>query len=78
MNEWTTNKPTQEGWYWVYELERSGHFRFLAQATRRCGSCPLIIHVGRSKYSVNEFTYFIGPLPEPEFPVTPATKESHD
>jgi hypothetical protein len=52
--EWTTNPPTQEGWYWV--CVEDGHI----SAT--------FIHNGADPKLMGDNVYWLGPLPVPEPP----------
>lgn len=67
--EWTTEQPTELGWYWVYD----GFDFYMAELLRPelVESFAFIISIDGKRYQVHSFTHFIGPLPEPELPEPP-------
>lgn len=58
--EWTTNQPTQEGWYWA---KHEDYGKSIVMVIKGEGSvaCDLLL-------SLEGFTHWLGPLPEPEAP----------
>jgi len=62
LMEWTTEKPTQDGFYWVW----NGHERNMAEVIKDGTQFQVWIEDGWCR--PDKFTHFIGPLPEPEPP----------
>lgn len=60
--QWTTEKPTKEGWYWTYD----GEFTILALVDNYWGY--LSAHVEANTIDLDKFTHWMGPLLEPEPP----------
>ena len=67
LMEWTTEKPTQEGWYWTWD----GYTRFMVEITIPDPRKPLVFvaMLDGEEYGMSAITHFIGPLPEPEPPL---------
>jgi hypothetical protein len=66
--EWTTDKPTKQGWYWVY---RKYNLVLMADVTEF--SLPdLQIMIGDIQWGFEDFTHFMGPIPQPPPPTISA------
>lgn len=62
--EWTTEPPTQDGWYWTVEANDI----FIVEVSK-IGSRMIVNYFGTLEESrVDEFTYWLGPLPIPDPP----------
>lgn len=62
--EWTTTPPTVEGWYWVKE---KGNGFTMAFVKYKRGHFEIWID-GEYRNDYEEYTHWLGPLPEPEPP----------
>ena len=71
MMNWTTDKPTEPGWYWFREKRAKGGFFVATMAF-----CKLYDNFGmritspgnsnKAIENVREGSLFAGPIPEPE------------
>ncbi len=62
--EWTTEAPTQEGWYWVKREDK----KEIVQVYKLDGSFYAWTTMDERDHDLNEFTMWLGPLPVPEKP----------
>ena len=64
--EWTTEKPTDTNWYWVWDGKEVN----LAHINQHEGikDYPFKVWIADTPYHINEFTYFMGPIAIPEPP----------
>ena len=60
-DKWTTDKPTQEGYYWAWDGATVDmvDIRMLGE---------LVAFIEDIEYELDEFTHWIGPLEKPEPP----------
>ena len=64
VDEWSTDSPTEDGWYWVYDGEDMG----IKDCTLKHGE--VVVWFGIQFRPVSEYSHwhFLGPLPKPEPP----------
>jgi hypothetical protein len=79
--EWTTEPPTQVGYYWVYNKDIGRTWAFMvevhavgAENTKLANELVARDSFGRRDRPLSEFTHWLGPLPMPE----PPTEESEN
>jgi hypothetical protein len=71
--QWTTDKPTEPGFYWVFRETNEGYpfqtcARILRYATPRRIEYFVFIPGAEGGQSLDTFTQFMGPLPVPVAP----------
>lgn len=66
--EWTDETPTQLGWYWVWDGETID----MAEVAYWSFDDHYSIMIGDIQWDLNDFTHFIGPIPQPEPPTISA------
>ncbi len=61
--KWTTDKPTEPGWYWVRDGQQ------IEMVDLELDSGTLVVYaVDDDHHTVDEYSHWFGPLPQPEPP----------
>ena len=69
MFEWTTAKPTQEGWYWVRKGDRTGWKNRITKVSRNNRGELCVTDLLVQNLPIEELDYgyqWAGPIPEPK------------
>lgn len=64
--EWTTEKPKDVGFYWVWHTQHSITVN-IAHISR--GKSGLFVVIYDTKFLLDDFTHFMGPVSIPDPPV---------
>jgi hypothetical protein len=70
---WTTEPPTQEGWYWAL-VDRKNPTPSIVHVVSAFSHGKLFIEIGREEEPLDWYSHWLGPLPVPE----PPTEESEN
>lgn len=63
--EWTTEPPTQEGWYWVVNGNKEIE---IVKVYKTCDGLYAWTVTSERDFDLKDFSMWLGPLPEPEKP----------
>ena len=78
ITEWTTETPKAGGWYWAWYILAPGHpdpgdrmrLEIVNLTFDLNGKYPVITRASSDwPHHLDEFTHWLGPLPEPGLPV---------
>lgn len=67
IDNWSTDPPTEDGWYWAYDDERNWLDMVYCLVPASGDDIYQIWRDGYS-YDLSDFTHWLGPLPLPEPP----------
>lgn len=68
--QWTTDKPTIIGWYWIWDKKYKSD-PYIGRVIEY--ENKLLVFSGGGTWELNDFTYWIGPLEQPEPPTDEPT-----
>ena len=63
--DWTTETPTQEGWYWVVNGNKEIEIVEVYKLDNRLYAWTV---TSERDFDLNEFIMWLGPIPPPEMP----------
>ena len=67
-SNWTTNKPTVEGWYWAKIMFENRWDEVRAVRVISSELAGLEVYGDEVNYNIDDFTHWIGPIKEPDSP----------
>ena len=70
--EWTTDKPTESGWYWIWDNKKPCMVLISPEPLVGGGTRMLGFVIDGCWFELNEYTYYMGPIPQPEPPTISA------
>lgn len=65
--QWTTETPTQEGWYWVVNGNKEME---IVKVYKTCEGLYVWTVTSEKDFELKDFSMWLGPLPIPEPPTT--------
>lgn len=67
MSKWTTEPPTQDGFYW--EKSSEDDEPHIVKVRKDMGGSFSVLHAGNElDYPLDEYLFWFGPLSIPDFP----------